>query len=171
MNMNQLKEWGFSAQWWRGERGEYWVIAQTVLFIGFILLPVYPAALDSLSPTWKYTGWGLTGLFSLIATLLLLWGVADLGANLTPLPHPKDDGKLVTSGVYGIVRHPIYSGVIFLAIAYSCWQWSLVHAIGAMLFLLFFDMKARKEESWLKHKFPDYDVYRSRVKKLIPWIY
>jgi hypothetical protein len=27
--MNQLKAWGFSAQWWRGERGEYWVIAQS----------------------------------------------------------------------------------------------------------------------------------------------
>nr|WP_263970346.1 isoprenylcysteine carboxylmethyltransferase family protein [Pseudanabaena sp. PCC 6802] len=172
MNMNQLKQWGFSAQWWRGERGEYWVIAQIALFIGFILLPVYPAvALDSLSPIWKYTGWIMTGLFSLIATLLLFGGAIALGTNLTPLPHPKDDGELVTNGVYGIVRHPIYSGVFFLAIAYSCWQWSLSHAIGAILLLLFLDFKARKEEFWLKNKFSDYDAYRSRVKKLIPWIY
>jgi protein-S-isoprenylcysteine O-methyltransferase Ste14 len=170
--MNQLKAYGFSAQWWRGAKGEYWVIAQTILFLGFILLPVYPVvALDNLSPIWKYTGWGLTGLFSLIAALLLLWGVAELGTNLTPLPHPKDDGKLVSSGVYGVVRHPIYSGVIFLALAYSCWQWSLAHAIGALLLLLFFDIKARKEESWLRDKFADYDAYRSQVKKLIPWIY
>jgi protein-S-isoprenylcysteine O-methyltransferase Ste14 len=170
--MNQLKEWGFSDQWWRGERGEYWVVGQIILFIGFMLLPIYPVvALDSLSPIWKYTGWGLTGLFGLIAALLLLAGILELGKNLTPLPHPKDDGTLVTSGVYGIVRHPIYSGVVFLAIAYSCWQWSLVHAIGTMLLLLFFDIKARKEELWLKDKFSDYDVYRSQVKKLIPWIY
>jgi protein-S-isoprenylcysteine O-methyltransferase Ste14 len=170
--MNQLKEWGFSANWWRGERGEYWVLGQTLLSIGFILLPVYPViSLDRLSPFWKYMSWGLTGFFSLIAALLLIYGGIALGANLTPLPHPKDDGELVTTGIYGIVRHPIYSGVIFLAIAYSCWRWSLIHALGAAILLLFFDIKARKEESWLKNKFSDYNSYQSKVKKLIPWLY
>jgi protein-S-isoprenylcysteine O-methyltransferase Ste14 len=170
--MNQFKDWGFSAQSWRGEKGEYWVLGQTVLSVGFVLLPIYPTiALDSVSPLWQYAGWGLTGLFSLIAALLLLFGSLELGSNLTPLPHPKHDGELVTGGVYAIVRHPIYSGVIFLTIAYSCWQLSFVHAIGAILFLLFFDLKARKEESWLSNKFSGYDQYRSQVKKLIPWIY
>jgi protein-S-isoprenylcysteine O-methyltransferase Ste14 len=78
---------------------------------------------------------------------------------------------LVTTGIYRIVRHPLYSGVVFIAIAYSGWQWSLIHGIGAMVFLIFFDLKARKEEIWLKHKFPDYENYQSQVKKLIPWIY
>lgn len=170
--MNQLKEFGFSAQWWRGEKGEYWVLAQTILSVGFILLPVYPVfTLEGLSPGWKYLCWGLTSLCSLIAAILLLWGGVELGTNLTPLPHPKDNGKLVTSGIYGVVRHPIYSGVIFLAIAYSFWQLSLIHFISAMLLLLFFDIKARKEESWLRIKFSDYGVYQTRVKKLIPWIY
>jgi protein-S-isoprenylcysteine O-methyltransferase Ste14 len=170
--MNQFKEWGFSAQWWRGEKGEYWVIVQIILSVGFVLLPTYPlTALDNLPPIWKYTGWSLTGIFGLVAALLLLSGSLELGSNLTPLPHPKHDGELVTSGVYGLVRHPIYSGVIFLAIAYSFWQLSFVHAIGAIILLLFFDIKARKEESWLSNKFSDYDQYRSQVKKLIPWIY
>ncbi len=170
--MNQLKAWGFSAQWWRGERGEYWALGQGLLSLGFILLPVYPGAtLGSGSPIGQLVGWGAAGLFSLIAAGLLLWGVMALGENLTPLPHPKDEGELVTGGVYGIVRHPIYSGVIFLAIAYSCWQWSLIHGMGALGLLLFFDIKARKEEAWLKDKFSDYDRYQSQVKKLIPWIY
>lgn len=170
--MNQFKEWGFSAQWWRGEKGEYWVLGQTVLSVGFLLLPVYPAiALANLSPIWKYGDWGLTGIFGLIAALLLLSGSFELGENLTPLPHPKHDGELVTSGVYGVVRHPIYSGVIFLEIAYSCWKLSLSHVIGAIILLLFFDIRARKEESWLSTKFSDYELYRSQVKKLIPWIY
>jgi protein-S-isoprenylcysteine O-methyltransferase Ste14 len=170
--MNQLKEWGFSTQWWRGEKGEYWVIAQVILLVGFALLPVYPAiALDNLPLIWKYAEWGITGIFGLMASWLLISGSLELGANLTPLPHPKHDGELVTGGVYGLVRHPIYSGVIFLAIAYSCWQLSLSHAIGAIVLLLFFDIKARKEESWLSTKFTDYEQYRSRVKKLIPWVY
>jgi hypothetical protein len=40
--MNQFKEWGFSDQWWRGEKGEYWVIVQIILSVGFVLLPTYP---------------------------------------------------------------------------------------------------------------------------------
>ncbi|MGI0491607.1 methyltransferase family protein [Alkalinema pantanalense CENA528] len=170
--MNQFKEWGFSTAWWRGERGEYWVIGQLILFIAFILLPVSPVITrEQPSLLWQYSSWGLAGFFGLVAMGLLVGGVLKLGNNLTPLPHPKDDGELVTIGVYSIVRHPIYSGVIFAAIAYSCWQWSLSHAIGAMIFLLFFDQKAKQEESWLQTKFPDYASYQSRVKKLIPWIY
>ena len=145
---------------------------QIILFIGFVLLPVYPVIdLGSLSPMWKYTDWVFTGIFGLMAALFLILGSLKLGKNLTPLPHPKNDGELVTSGVYGVVRHPIYSGVIFLAIAYSCWQLSITHAIGAIVFLVFFDIKARKEESWLSNKFSDYDAYRSQVKKLIPGLY
>ncbi|MBD2328682.1 MAG: hypothetical protein B0A82_13995 [Alkalinema sp. CACIAM 70d] len=170
--MNQFKEWGYSTQWWRGKRGEYWVMGQMILFITFVLLPVYPfLSREPLSPLWNYSVWGLTGLLGLVSIVLLVGGVLKLGGNLTPLPHPKDDGELVTIGVYSIVRHPIYSGVIFAAIAYSCWRWSLSHAIGAVIFLLFFDQKAKQEESWLKTKFSDYENYQSRVKKLIPWIY
>jgi len=170
--MNQFEKWGFSAQSWRGEKGEYWVLAQTVLSVAFPLLPVYPTiALEQVSPIWKYADWGITAILGLIALLLLLSGSRALGENLTPLPHPKPDGELVTGGVYALVRHPIYSGVIFLAIAYSCWKLSISHGIGAIVLLLFFDIKARKEESWLCTKFSDYDQYRSQVKKLIPWIY
>ena len=113
-------------------------------------------------------GWGLTGIFSLIAGALLIRGVLELGANLTPSPHPTDEGKLVTTEVYGVVRHPIYSDVFFLAIAYSCWQCGSIHAISAAILILFFDFKARTEESWLVNKFSDYHAHRSRVKKLIP---
>lgn len=88
--MNQLKEWGFSEHWWRGEKGEYWVVGQMILFIGFALLPVYPiVAVDTLPPIWKYIGWGVTSLFSLISAFLLLWGGLELGANLMAECVPK----------------------------------------------------------------------------------
>lgn len=170
--MHQLKDFGFSTQSWRGQRGEYWVLAQVVLSIGFFFVPIYPTVdPGGISSVWQYVAWALAALTGLIAMGLLLGGVMALGDNLTPLPHPKDESELVTNGIYGVVRHPIYSGVIFGAIAYSCWNWSLSHGIGAILLLLFFDVKARKEEAWLEQKFTDYDAYRSRVKKLIPWLY
>jgi len=170
--MNQLKQWGFSGQWWRGQKGEYWVLAQTILSVGFVLLPVYPVIdVDNLSPLWQSTRWGLMGVCGLIAIVFFLAGSVELGTNLTPLPHPKPDGNLVTTGIYRIVRHPLYSGVVLIAIAYSCWKLSWVHGIAAIFFLLFFDLKAKKEESWLTTKFSDYTEYQSQVKKLIPWLY
>ena len=41
----------------------------------------------------------------------------------------------------------------------------------AMLLLLFFDLKSRREEQWLRERYPGYDSYQRRVRKLIPWLY
>ena len=170
--MNQLKEWGFSRQWWRGERGEYWVVAQAILSVGFVLLPAYPGVQAApLTPTLVYLRWVMILVFGLLSVLMMGFGVLKLGQNLTPLPHPKQEGHLVTFGIYGLVRHPLYSGVICAAIAYGSWQWSWVHGLGALIFFIFFDFKARQEETWLKDKFADYSEYQTQVKKLIPWIY
>ncbi|MEB3189933.1 MAG: isoprenylcysteine carboxylmethyltransferase family protein [Snowella sp.] len=170
--MNQLKEWGFSNQWWRGEKGEYWVIAQGLLSLGFILLPTHPdVGIEKLPSTLQLLRWSTIFFCGVTAFLMLFLGGLKLGQNLTPLPHPKPEGTLVTTGIYGLVRHPLYSGVIFAAIAYGCWQWSWVHGLGTIIFFVFFNLKANKEENWLQAKFPTYDLYKSKVKKLIPWIY
>jgi protein-S-isoprenylcysteine O-methyltransferase Ste14 len=170
--MNQLKDWGFSAHWWRGKKGEYWALGQAILLIIFVLLPIYPAvATDSLSAIAQYGRWGMIALSSSLALVFFVGGGLALGGNLTPLPHPKTEGTLVTTGIYRWVRHPLYSGVIFAAIAYSAWQWSLSQGIISVVFFFFFNFKAQQEETWLKQKFPEYANYQTQVKKLIPWIY
>ncbi|CAN1208772.1 isoprenylcysteine carboxylmethyltransferase family protein [Tumidithrix helvetica PCC 7403] len=169
--MKLLSDMGFTGDWWRGSRGEYWVIAQIILFIVFAVLPTYRPSIVDDAPVWQYTSWSLTTAFGLWAILLLGRSLFDLGQNLTPLPHPREDGQLVQTGIYAMVRHPLYSSVVFLALTYASWQMSVVHGLGAIALLLFFDAKANKEEVWLTEKFPDYVNYRSAVKKLIPWIY
>jgi protein-S-isoprenylcysteine O-methyltransferase Ste14 len=170
--MKLLSDWGITSNWWRGLRGEYWVIAQGVLMIGFVILPIdRPSFMDLEVLAWHYASWALTVIFGLFAIILLGRSLFDLGQNLTPLPHPKDDGQLVQTGIYSLVRHPIYSGVIDLALAYASWEMSWVHFCGAIALFLFFDAKASKEETWLTERFPDYAHYRVSVKKLLPWIY
>ncbi len=166
MAMHKLQEWGFSADWWRNQRGEYWVIGQTILSIAFVLLPVWQIGrIPSILRIIGTIGFGSIGLW------LLVDGLFHLKDNLTPLPHPKDESSLVTSGAYRFVRHPIYSSVIFLVFAFAVWQMSISHTIGALVFLLFFDRKAAQEELWLEAKFPEYGEYKRSVKKLIPGIY
>ncbi|MEN9217052.1 MAG: isoprenylcysteine carboxylmethyltransferase family protein [Gloeomargarita sp. HHBFW_bins_162] len=164
--MNTLEKWGFRSDWWRNQRGEYWVIGQMILSVGFILLPVVPIA--SVPVIVRAIGAVILGLFALG---LGGGGLFYLGENLTPLPHPRDDSFLVKDGVYGWVRHPIYSSVIFLALAYAVWQMSVSHAIGVLVLFIFFDRKAAQEEQWLITKFPEYPKYQESVKKFIPGIY
>jgi protein-S-isoprenylcysteine O-methyltransferase Ste14 len=170
--MKILSDWGITSDWWQGLRGEYWVIAQVILLIVFILVPPIELSFIELNVlSWQYTSWTFTAIFGILGIVFLVRSVFDLGQNITPLPHPRDDGQLVITGIYGTVRHPIYSGVIYLSLAYASWQMSWVHFIGGIILLVFFDAKARTEEAWLCNKFPEYPSYCASVKKLIPWIY
>jgi protein-S-isoprenylcysteine O-methyltransferase Ste14 len=170
--MKLLSDWGITTNWWRGDRGEYWVVAQGVLLLVFALIPPNtPSFIDFCLSILVYASWILTVVFSILAIVFLGRSLFELGQNLTPLPHPREEGQLVKTGIYGLVRHPMYSGVIYLALAYASWQMSWVHLVGSIVLFVFFDAKSRKEEVWLTDKFSDYSNYSISVKKLIPWIY
>jgi len=77
----------------------------------------------------------------------------------------------VQTGIYGLVRHPLYSSVILLAVGWSL-LWSSGAALAASVALAFLlDAKARVEERWLGEKFSDYAGYARRVRRFFPWIY
>ena len=152
------------------EKGGWWVVAQ------FIFIPAgAAAALIWAGPPSS----GIVQIILRIAAALFLvagflmvgLGVARLGRNLTAFPRPMASSFLVKSGVYGLVRHPIYTGVFCLVIALACAFDSWVGAGLAVVVFVFFDLKSRREEAWLVEQFADYRGYQSRVKKLIPFVY
>ena len=102
--------------------------------------------------------------------LVALAGVAALGRALTPFPQPVADTRLRESGVYGWVRHPIYSGVVLSSLGWSLAWLSLAGVASSALVFLFFDRKAAFEERLLNARFPEYAAYARRVGKLVPWI-
>jgi protein-S-isoprenylcysteine O-methyltransferase Ste14 len=170
--MTWLKQWGFTADSWKGQRGEYWVLAQMLLLLGFVLVPTYQPVDPAIFPLpVQYSLWAIAVILALFAALLLGKGLVDLGPNLTPLPYPREDGALVQTGVYGIVRHSLYSGLILGTLTISLWRLSLSHLAIAVALLVVLNAKATREETWLQERYPDYSDYRQRVKKLIPWIY
>ncbi len=151
-----------------GPRGEGWVVAQLVLF-GLIVLA------GTLGPAWDgaaRTATSIVGAFA-IATggLLAVKGVLDLRENLTPLPHPRSDNRLVERGAYRYVRHPIYGGLILAAGGWGLWTASPAALALTLVLLGFFDLKSRREEHWLEARHPDYVDYRRRTKRFFPLIY
>jgi len=102
---------------------------------------------------------------------LIVAGIFKLGGNLTAVPYPKEQSTLVEKGPYQLVRHPMYSGVIFAAFGWAFWVRGWFTVGYAIILFVFFDVKARREEQWLKEKFSGYVEYQKRVRKLIPFLY
>lgn len=95
---------------------------------------------------------------------------AGLGRTLTPSPIPKADGVLVTSGVFGLVRHPIYSGLLVLGIGLVVIGASWLHLLAWLALLSVLMTKSRFEERMLAEQYPDYAAYAARVGRLVPGI-
>ncbi len=159
------------ALWWKGARGEWYVVAQIALILLVFFGPrTYPGWSKWMSPfTWLGSIGG--GILLPAGVLLLAAAIFRLGSNLTAVPYPKEQGRLIETGPYRLVRHPMYCGGILIAFGWAC----LVHGwltVGyALIMLVFFDIKSRREEQWLKEKFAGYGEYQKRVRKLIPFIY
>ena len=151
-----------------GPRGEGWVAIQLVLF-GLLALA------GTLGPAWGDPWLAIgraVGAVHLAAGVVVAGlGLLGLRENLTAVPRPVEGGRLVAHGVYGLVRHPIYAGIILASVG-----WGLLTASPAALLVaagiaVFFDLKSRREEAWLLEAYPDYAAYRRRVRKLLPFLY
>lgn len=102
---------------------------------------------------------------------LAIAGLTALGRALTPFPRPLDDASLRQSGVYGWVRHPVYSGLVLASFGWALLWLSAAGAVASVVAFVFFDRKSAYEERLLRARFPEYGEYARRVKKLVPGIY
>jgi len=148
-----------------GKRGEGWFVVQLALFAVILLAPPVPPVTF---PLWlRALGLGILIAGGVVGT----GGILALGSNLTAFPKPIEGGTLVTKGVYNVVRHPIYTGLILGTLGLGIFRESLLGIGLAVVLFIFFDLKSRREEAWLMEAYPEYAAYRQRVKKLVPWVY
>jgi protein-S-isoprenylcysteine O-methyltransferase Ste14 len=103
---------------------------------------------------------------------LLLAGLLQLGSrSLSLLPSPRRHAKLIQTGPYRLVRHPMYAGGIVLAYGWALAVHGWLTLVYATVLAVFLDIKSTREERWLLEKFPDYPDYQRRVCKLIPFVH
>lgn len=103
-----------------------------------------------------------------VGLVLLFAGFRGLGKSLTANPVPNQDGVLVTTGVYGIVRHPIYLGLLIITfgLVISSGVWAQIVVWLALAVLLVYKM--RWEEVLLTAKYKGYAEYMAKVPAIIP---
>lgn len=98
-------------------------------------------------------------------------GAFGLGRSLRPLPHPPSGANLRTDGAYGVVRHPIYAGLLVActAVAVLRARPEPLAALGVLAAVL--HLKAGYEERLLRVQFgAAYDEYAQRVPRMVPRI-
>ena len=149
-------------------RGELYVVVQAILLIAMFFGPrdLFGSPVEIHQPLWL-----LGQLLFYLGVAIAIWAAILLGPNLTPLPKPKANGELIQTGLYRLVRHPIYFGVILVCFGWAAIEQTIYSLVLAFILLIFFDLKSRREESWLIEKFPEYRAYQQKTKKLIPYLY
>jgi protein-S-isoprenylcysteine O-methyltransferase Ste14 len=103
-----------------------------------------------------------------IGLLIILIAFLQLNTSLSPFPSPKKGAKLVTSGAFAFARHPIYSGLLFIAFGLSVWLGSGYKLLISILLLLVFYFKSNYEESKLQERFPEYVFYKRQTGRFFP---
>jgi protein-S-isoprenylcysteine O-methyltransferase Ste14 len=152
-----------------GRRGEGWVAGQ-VLLIGAVFLS--PVVGGSSAAGGRAPVLAAGGLLLALGLLLAAWAGLRLGSSLTPFPAPRTGQHVKIGGPYALVRHPMYGGGIVAALGWSIIFGSVSSLVLTVALAVFLDLKARREEAWLRERLDGYDSYRKRTpRKLVPFVY
>ncbi|MGH6985338.1 MAG: methyltransferase family protein [Caulobacteraceae bacterium] len=103
---------------------------------------------------------------------LCWWARIHLGSLWSGWVSRKQDHRVIESGPYALVRHPIYSGVILAAAATAGLESRWTSLVGLALLIAGFWVKARIEERFLRSELGPqaYDAYAARTGMLIPFL-
>ncbi len=94
-----------------------------------------------------------------------------LGSSLSPFPRPTVANQLVETSAYRYVRRAVYAGIVLAGIGWGLLTASFQATLLSFVLLLWFDLKARREEAWLAARHPSYAAYRARTRKFVPFLY
>ena len=112
--------------------------------------------------------------FIIIGTILILLGIyLWLQAVIVEkINKSVKEKKLITSGIYSLVRNPVYSAFIFIFTGILLLTANYFLLILPFFFWAFLTILMKNtEEKWLKNEFgEEYEIYLKKVNRVIPWI-
>ena len=148
-------------------------ILLALLSLGMFFIPIIYAATNWLDfadyslPTWA--GW--LGVVFIASALFVFWRAhADLGLNWSPTLEIREKHELVTRGIYGYIRHPMYA---------SQWLWVIAQPLllqnwiagfmNLLIFIPFYFLRVKTEEQMMLEQFGEqYSSYMQKVGAVVP---
>ena len=144
---------------------------RAITALGVVMLFARPRG--DVGPRWWDAEAGGAWILTLVVALGLAfawWARLHLGRLWSGSVTQKEDHRIIDTGPYAIVRHPIYTGLLLSAFATAALEVTWLAFTGAALIALGFYVKARLEERLLRREFgAAYDDYRRRVPMLVPF--
>jgi protein-S-isoprenylcysteine O-methyltransferase Ste14 len=154
------------------DRSNRWVIgALGVLGLIDAYLPAYTDRIDFLTFGGEAVRWFGFLVYS-VGGVLRLAPIFVLGRRFSGLVAIQPGHRLVTTGLYGVIRHPSYLGLFLLALGWGLAFRSGVGVFIAVLMLIVVLARIEAEERLLSETFgAEYDAYRTRTWRLVPYVY
>jgi protein-S-isoprenylcysteine O-methyltransferase Ste14 len=148
------------------------VLVFHVLGIAVFYFGIANAALSRRMPLW-FPGQRIVGaLVIALGAALISWAVASFRSFWRFTAKLDQGHELATNGAFGLLRHPIYSGMNLVALGSAVWAPTAIVWIGFVFIALGSELRSRSEESVLRPAFGSaYAEYSKRTKKFIPYIY
>ncbi|UPT62348.1 MAG: isoprenylcysteine carboxylmethyltransferase family protein [Hyphomonadaceae bacterium JAD_PAG50586_4] len=142
----------------------------TLAALVMLIASYYPVGLAVVWTSPPALRWAM---FALVAAGLLFTWVArlHLGPLWSSTSAPTQDHRIVDTGPYGIVRHPVYAGLLLGVIATAIERGRIEAIAGALVLIAGVSLRAKLEERFLRRDLGDeaYTSYRRRVPMLLPF--
>lgn len=138
--------------------------------VSFLLVGLQIAALAAMLWPWGAArfhpvAWPVVA----VATALGAWTLAhNRPGNFSVLPEPRARARLITTGPYARMRHPMYTAVIAGALALAIGWNTFAHWVALAVLVVVLNAKARREERLLARRFPEYAAYAARTPRFLP---
>ncbi len=152
-----------------GPRGEGWFLLQVLFMIAVLIAGAAAGSHWTGAPRFALSVLG--GVLFVSGAALAILGIKDLDRSMSPMPRPTETAVLIQDGVYRRLRHPIYAALILIGIGWSLLFASLLALVLALVLAGILDLKARREEVWLRARYPGYSDYAAHTKRFVPGVY
>jgi protein-S-isoprenylcysteine O-methyltransferase Ste14 len=144
-----------------------------LLSLGGFFIPIIYAATNWLDfANYKLPDWaGWLGVGLLAGAIYIFWRAhADLGLNWSPTLEIREKHELITRGIYGIIRHPMYASQWLLAIAQPLLLQNWIAGWGNLLFFIpFYIFRVKAEEQLMVEQFGEqYHAYMQKIGSVFP---
>jgi protein-S-isoprenylcysteine O-methyltransferase Ste14 len=143
------------------------IVLLTAIFLSALTGRGWPSSLEPLA-------YAIGGVLVAVGVGMLVAGSGALAqvSAVTPFPAPRTGSDMQTSGIYRLVRHPMYGGGILIALGWSTIFATVAGLVLTLALAVFAGLKAQLEEAWLEQTFAGYAEYRRHTRrKLVPFVW